>query len=73
MEVVPFVWAASGVTAAWLLLVGAIRLMAYRSGEVDHTPALLSVARLAIGLGAAALAVFLVTSAWFLVTGSRPF
>lgn len=66
-------WAASGVCAFLLLPVGAIRMVAYRSGEVDHTPALRSVALLALGLGTAALVVFAALTVWFLSTGSRPF
>lgn len=66
-------WAASGICAFLLLPVGAIRMVAYRSGEVDHTTALRSVALLALGLGTAALAVFAALTVWFLATGSRPF
>ena len=66
-------WAASGICAFLLLPVGAIRMVAYRSGEVDHTPALRSVALLALGLGTAGLVVFAALTGWFLVTGSRPF
>jgi hypothetical protein len=66
------VWAVSGICALLLLPVGAIRLIAYRSGEVDHSPALRSVALLALGLGGAGLAVFVVLTAWFLATGRRP-
>jgi len=72
METTGVVWAASGICAFLLLPVGAIRMVAYRSGEVDHTPALRSVAVLALGLGGAALLVFAALTLWFLATGSRP-
>ena len=66
------IWAVSGICAFLLLPVGAIRMIAYRSGEVDHTPALRSVARLALGIGGAALLVFAGLTGWFLATGTRP-
>jgi len=73
MSATEMLWAGSGICAFLLLPVGAIRLVAYRSGGVDHTPALRAVALLALGLGTAALAVFTALTVWFLATGSRPF
>lgn len=70
MGTVETVWAGSGVVAFLLLPVGAVRLVAYRSREVDHTPALRSVAILALSLGALALVVFLALTIWLLATGS---
>ncbi|HSE10452.1 MAG TPA: hypothetical protein VLB29_17455 [Nocardioidaceae bacterium] len=72
MSAVEALWAASGISAFLLLPVGAIRLLAYRSGEVDHTPALHAVALLAVGLGSGALLVFASLSVWFLASGERP-
>jgi len=72
MGTVELVWAIAGICALLLLPVGAIRMVAYRSGEVDHTSALRSVAVLALGIGGAAFAVFVVLSLWFLATGERP-
>lgn len=72
MTVTQTLWLVSGVTAFMLLPVGAIRLLAYRSGEVDHTPALRAVALMAVGLGTLGLVLFLVLSAWFAVSGERP-
>jgi hypothetical protein len=66
-------WAVSLIVALGLLPVGLLRMVAYRSGEVDHTPPLRFVARLALGVGAAALLVFVATTAWYLATGTRPF
>jgi len=72
MGVLELVWATAGICALLLLPVGAIRMIAYLSGEVDHTSALRTVAVLALGIGGAALVVFLVLSGWFLATGERP-
>jgi hypothetical protein len=72
MSGVALVWATGGIVALLLLPVGSLRMLAYRSGEVDHTPQLRFVARLALGIGSAGLVVFLALSVWFLVTGERP-
>ncbi len=53
-------WAATLVASGWLLGVGAIRLVAHRSGEVDHTRGMRNVAYLALGLGAVAAVSFVV-------------
>lgn len=66
------IWAVSGIVALMLIPVAGIRMIAYRSREVDHTPELHFVARLALWLGAVALVVFLATTVWFLATGQRP-
>lgn len=66
------VWAVAGICAVLLLPVGAFRMLAYRSGEVDHTRALRSVALLALVVGGAAFVTFAALTAWFLVTGRRP-
>ena len=70
MGTVETAWAISGVVAFLLLPVGAVRLVAYRSGEVDHTRALRSVAIVALSLGALALVVFLAMTIWLLATGT---
>lgn len=72
MSTAQLLWGVCGITAFLLLPVGAIRMLAYRSGEVDHTPALRSVAVLALGLGGLALAGFLVLSLWFTLGGRQP-
>ncbi|HSE55318.1 MAG TPA: hypothetical protein VLB03_06265 [Nocardioidaceae bacterium] len=72
MGVLELVWAIAGICALLLLPVGAMRMVAYRSGEVDHTSALRTVAVMALGIGGAAFVVFLVLSVWFLLTGDRP-
>lgn len=70
MSIDETVWAVSGVVAFLLLPVGAVRLVAYRSREVDHTPALRSVAVFALSLGGLALVVFLAMTVWMLLTGT---
>lgn len=72
MSTTGWIWAASGICAFLLLPVGAFRMLAYRSGEVDHSPQLRLVALLALGIGGLALVTFAVTTGWFLATGSRP-
>lgn len=72
MSTAQIIWAVAGICALGLLPVGGIRMIAYRSGEVDHTPALHLVARLALWLGGASLLVFVALTAWFLATGRRP-
>ena len=55
-------WTVSLVATGWFLAIGTIRMVAYRSGEVDHTPGMRFVARLALALGAvAALALIILT------------
>ncbi len=53
-------WSVSVVVFGWLLMVGVIRLLAYRSGQVDHDPGMRFVAVLALGLAAVAAATMLV-------------
>lgn len=67
MSIVEAAWAVSGVVAFLLLPVGAVRMVAYRSREVDHTPGLRSVAVFALSLGGAALVVFLGLTVWLLL------
>lgn len=43
--------AATVIGTAWLLPMGAIRMLAYRSGEIDHTPGMRRIAMLALSLG----------------------
>lgn len=72
MTVAGVAWAASLIVALGLLPVGLLRLVAYRSGGVDHTSGLHLVARLALAVGALALLVFIGVTAWLLVSGRRP-
>jgi hypothetical protein len=72
MSVPQVLWAVTGIIAFLLLPVGAIRMIAYRSREIDHTPTLRKVALLALGLGGAAFVLFVALSIWFVATGQRP-
>lgn len=72
MSVAGVVWAVSLIAALGLLPVGLLRLVAYRSGGVDHTAGLHLVARLALVVGGLALLVFVAVTVWLLVTGHRP-
>jgi hypothetical protein len=60
MTVLYAAWAASLLVAAWSLIVGGIRLVAYRSGSADHTPGMRNVMRFALVVGAAAMLCFVV-------------
>lgn len=65
-------WVVSLVVAGGLLPVGVIRMLIYRSGEIDHTPTMRSVARFALITGGVALLVFLALTVWFLAVGAPP-
>jgi len=65
-------WLVSLVVAGGLLPVGAIRMLIYRSGDIDHTPALRFVAWFALIIGGVALAVWAGLTVWFLATGASP-
>lgn len=54
MDGLQFGWLASVVAMGWFLPIGVIRLLAHRSGQVDHTPGMRNVAVLALTLGAVA-------------------
>ncbi|MBA4609558.1 hypothetical protein H1W00_13815 [Aeromicrobium sp. Marseille-Q0843] len=43
--------AATLIATGWLLPMGVIRMLAYRSGEVDHTKGMRNIAILALTLG----------------------
>jgi len=55
--------AATLVVTVWLLPVGVIRMLAYRSGEVDHTPGMRNLAIVALALGAVSAVTCLVLAA----------
>jgi hypothetical protein len=48
------------------LPMGAIRMIAYRSGEIDHSQTMLIAASVALSIGLVALLVLVVTSALLL-------
>ena len=65
-------WVVSLVVAGGLLPVGAIRMLVYRSGEIDHTPTMRRVAVFALVGGGVALVVWAVLTVWFLASGTSP-
>ncbi|NYG57172.1 hypothetical protein BJ980_000095 [Nocardioides daedukensis] len=64
METIHVFWAASLIAAGWLLPIGIWRMMAYRSGQVDHTSGMRGVAVMALGLGIFATVMFVVLTIW---------
>lgn len=72
MGTMSMIWLGSAIAALMLLPVGLIRLIAYRSGQVDHTPTMRTVVVVVLGLGTLAALVFVALSLWFLVSGERP-
>jgi hypothetical protein len=59
-------WAASLVTTLWALPLGFFRMLAYRSGEIDHTPTMRISAWFALSLGLLGLVSLVVFSALLL-------
>jgi hypothetical protein len=55
-------WALSLLVTLTALPVGLVRMLAYRSGEIDHQPPLLVAAVVGLGLGLAGLVALAVTS-----------
>lgn len=51
-------WGLSFMAALWFLPMGAIRLMVYRSKEIDHTRGMQKVARTILSIGIVALVLF---------------
>ncbi len=49
-------WGVSLVVTLWALPMGFIRMLAYRSGEIDHTPTMRTAAWFALSLGLLGLA-----------------
>jgi hypothetical protein len=56
------VWARSLLVTLTALPVGLVRMVAYRSGEIDHQPTLLVAAMVGLALGLAGLVTLAVTS-----------
>ncbi len=64
MDALEIAWALSFIATAWFLPTGAIRMIAYASGQVDHTPGMrrLAVATLGTGVVAATVTAALTTA-----------
>lgn len=62
MTAFEWAWGMSFISALWLIPIGIIRMVAWRSGEIDHTRGMLRMAWFVLGTGLAALAVFVTLS-----------
>lgn len=62
MSLLEVAWVASLVTTLWALPLGFIRMLAYRSGEIDHTPTMRTSAWFALSLGLLGLLCLVVLS-----------
>ncbi|WGX96438.1 hypothetical protein [Nocardioides sp. L-11A] len=51
MDPVLFAWSVALIVTAGTLPAGVIRALAYRSGSVDHTPGMRTVALVVLGIG----------------------
>lgn len=58
MDALTYAWTVALLVTACTLPVGIIRTLAYRSGEIDHTPTMRTVAILAMSLGLLGLLCF---------------
>ena len=58
MSGLEFAWCVALLATLCLLPVGVIRTVIYRSGEIDHTPAMRTVAMLVLVLGLVGLLAF---------------
>lgn len=72
MSAAQVVWATALIVTLTMLPVGAVRMVVYRSRQIDHTPTHRFVAWLALGIGLAGLVVLVVMTVWFLGAGERP-
>jgi hypothetical protein len=66
MSPLQLAWVVSLLVTLTALPVGAVRMVAYRSGEIDHTQTLLIAASVALSLGVVALLALVVTSVMLL-------
>lgn len=66
MSSLQLAWAVSLLVTLTALPVGAVRMVAYRSGEIDHTQTLLIAASVGLSLGVVALLALVVTSVMLL-------
>ena len=69
MDPLIFAWGLAFVAALWFVPIGAIRLMAFRSRELDHTRGMQKVARTILGIGVGFLVLFAVLTVVVLVRG----
>lgn len=62
MDTLTFWWAIALIVTAGALPVGIIRTLIYRSGDIDHTPTMRTVAIFAVALGLVGLVALVVLS-----------
>ncbi|WP_435768980.1 hypothetical protein [Nocardioides sp. SYSU DS0651] len=67
MDGLTFAWSIALIVTAGALPVGIFRTLAYRSGDIDHTPTMRTVAIFAMTLGLLGLVCFLALSVALLV------
>lgn len=72
MTTAQLVWALALIVTLTMLPVGAMRMVIYRSRQIDHTPTHRFVAWLALVVGLAGLALLVAMTVWFVATGRRP-
>lgn len=69
MSTAQWVWAVSLLVTLASLPIGIIRMLAYRTGEVDRPGWLRNIAWLALGIGVSALLVFVASTVFLLAQG----
>jgi len=67
MDALEIACALSFIATAWFLPIGAIRMIAYASGQVDHTPGMRRLAIATLGTGVAAAVVLVALTAAILL------
>ncbi len=67
MDPLLYLWGVSLIVTVGALPVGLFRMIVYRSGDIDHTPTMLTAARFALGLGLVGLVALAVLSVLLLV------
>jgi hypothetical protein len=67
MSALQVAWGAALVVTVWALPMGVVRLLAYRSGETDHTPTMRTAALFALAVGLLGLGCLVVLSVMLLV------
>ena len=69
MDPLVYAWAVALIVTVGALPVGLLRMVAYRSEQIDHTPTMRTAALFALGLGLVGLSVLLVLSGVLLAGG----
>ncbi|WP_203335728.1 hypothetical protein [Nocardioides limicola] len=72
MQTLLMAWGVSLVATGWLLPLGVIRVLAYRSGEVTRPSGMGALAGVTLALGILAAATFLILTVLLVIAGERP-